>query len=45
MLMPKAAVHKNHLALWPKDEIRLSGKVVTMEAIAVAQRMDKFPNQ
>jgi hypothetical protein len=42
MLMPEAAMHKNGPLQPSKNDIRLPGKLLSMETIAVAHRVKKL---
>jgi hypothetical protein len=41
MLMPKTAVHENHLPPTGKNEIWLARKIFSMKAEAVTETMDE----
>jgi len=42
--MPEAAVHKNQCAVFWQNDIRLSGKVLPVEAKPVAKAMKNSPD-
>jgi len=43
--MPKASMNENHLAAISKDNVRLSWKGFSVEAVAIAQAMQKPPDR
>jgi hypothetical protein len=43
MLMPKTAVHENHLPAAGKNQIRFARKIFSMKAEAVTETMDETP--
>jgi len=44
MLVPEAAVYKDHLAPWTKNYIRLSWKVLAVQAVSVTYTMQNAAN-
>ncbi len=41
MSMPKATMNKNDFLSRSKDKVRTTGKIFSMEAVSVAERMNK----
>lgn len=45
MLMPETPMHEDHLLAGPEDKVGFAGKILGVEAVAVAHPVNERPDQ